>query len=256
MISCQSGRLRRARLLGQRGGERHRAHGLLQRAHRDAAHAVLHADELALLDGAQAAAHGAGRRAEHRGVGLPAAAADRAAAPVEQGELDARVVQHLHQRRLRLLQQPAGCGQPAVLVAVGVGDHDDLAPVAPRQVLPVDRVLQQLAHRAVGVGEVLAGLEQRRDVERHRAAGPVQLAPAPEQDDREHVVHAVAHADDEGADGAPPVLAPAEGDGLEDRERALGLVVEIIARRLVAPDRLADPLGALLRRALQPVAPR
>ena len=49
---------------------------------------------------AQAAVDGAGRLAEHGQVGGPAAAADRAAAPMEQRQLDVVLLRHLGQALL------------------------------------------------------------------------------------------------------------------------------------------------------------
>ena len=131
----------------------------------------------------------------------------------------------LDQRRLGPVQRPARGREAAVLVAVGVAEHHHLRVRAARRQVARgrrDRRAAPPARRRRGL-EVVDRLEQRRDVERHAARRrSTRPPPARQQQHREHVVGALGHADDVGADGAPPVALAALGDGAEDLER-LGL---------------------------------
>src|SRR3546814_3131856 len=80
--------------------------GLLQVAQRQRADAVLAVDHLALLGHAQAAIDRTARRGHHRARGLATAAADRAAAAVEEHDAHARRPCQRGQLHLGELQRP------------------------------------------------------------------------------------------------------------------------------------------------------
>ena len=105
----------------------------LQRAHGDVDQAELRLDHLALLGDAQAAVDRARRLRPDREVGRPAAAADTAAAAVEQRQLDAVP------RGTRRRSPPARGRAPTrraagVLRRVGVADHHFLVPADARAI--------------------------------------------------------------------------------------------------------------------------
>src|SRR6185503_14739473 len=86
-------------------------------------------DDLALLGQPQAAADAAGRLREDRVVARAAAAADRAAAAVEEAQSHAVRCAGIDERPLRPVDRPARRQIAAVLVAVGIAEHYFL-PVA------------------------------------------------------------------------------------------------------------------------------
>ena len=90
-------------------------------------------DDLALLGDAQAAADAARRLRENRLEARPAAAADGAAAAVEEPQLDAVVAKRVDERELRPIERPVGGQVAAVLVAVGIAEHHFLPAVAARR---------------------------------------------------------------------------------------------------------------------------
>src|SRR5438445_555882 len=73
----------------------------------------------------------AGRLREHRFVARPAAAADGAAAAVEQAQPHAARVALYEQRLGRLVERPVRGEIAAVLVAVGIAEHHLLLVAAP-----------------------------------------------------------------------------------------------------------------------------
>ena len=230
------------------------AQDLLERAQRNAAQAVLRVDVLALLGHAQPARDGAARRGEHGFVLRAAAAAHRAAAAVEYRQHHAVPLHRRDERLLRFLQAPARRRDPAVAMAVGVAEHDDLVIAARAQVLAIELVVQQALHDLRRALDVLARLEQRRDVERHGVALRPQVAPLREQQHRQHVIGSVRHAHDVRADRLAAVLAPAMRDRLEHGERAAALRRELADRRLAPLERLLEPARALLVVEREPAA--
>jgi hypothetical protein len=168
-----------------------------------------------------------------------AAAPGAAAAAVEDRQRDAVPRHRLDERLLRLLQAPARRRDASVAVAVGVAEHDDLVIAARTQVLAIQLVVQQAFHDLRRALDVLARLEQRRDVERNGFALRAQVAPLREHQHGQHVVRPVRHAHDVRADRLAAVLSPAVRDRLEHRERAAAF------RRHRADGRLA-PLESLL----------
>src|SRR3954453_18859511 len=91
---------------------------------------VLSGDDLALLGDANARLHRAARLSSNRLVAWPAAAANRTATAVKQAQRNAVALEYLDQFDLSFVQLPAGGQEPAVLVAVGIAQHDLLHPAA------------------------------------------------------------------------------------------------------------------------------
>ena len=116
----------RALVLGG-GGQQHGRGDLLEVPLGDGRVGVVGRDDLALLGELEPAVHGAGRLREDRAVGGPAAAADGAAATVEQRERDAVAPGDGDQRLLRLVEQPVGGQDAALLGRVRVAQHHLLA---------------------------------------------------------------------------------------------------------------------------------
>ena len=245
MIDCQRAC---CGVLGRRP-HRHEQHGrqqLLERAQRDAAQAVLRVDVLALLRHAQPARDRAARCGEHGLVLGAAAAAHRAAAAMKHRQRHAVPRHRRDERLLGFLQAPARARDAAVAMAVGVTEHDDLVIAARAQVLAIELVAQQALHDLRRALDVVARLEQRRDVERHGFALRAQVAPLREQQHGQHVVRPMRHAHDVRADRVAAVLAPAVGDRLKDGERAAALGRQRAERRLAPLERLLEPARALL----------
>ena len=88
---------------------------------------VLGRDHLALLGDPQRPVHRARRLGQDRVVAGSAAAADRAAAAVEEPQPDSGLARHLDQLQLGAVQRPVGGQVAAVLVGVGVAEHHFLA---------------------------------------------------------------------------------------------------------------------------------
>ena len=150
----------------QGGRERHGAHRLLERAHGDAAQPVLRVNSLALLRDPETSPHRSRRRAENGARDPAAAAADRPAAAVKEGQIDTGPLDRLDERRLRALQRPARRADPRVLVAVGVSDHHHLVHAALGEMGSVIRIVEQRTHDVGRAFEIGHGFEQRRDVQR------------------------------------------------------------------------------------------
>ncbi len=95
-------------------------------------------DDFALLGHPHAAVDGAGRLGGDGAAGGRAAAAHRAAAAMEEADRDARLAADTHQPALGLEQFEAGAEEAAILVAVGIAQHDFLtaADVARRNFVP------------------------------------------------------------------------------------------------------------------------
>ena len=148
----------------QRRLDRRRHQGLQVAAGRHRV-AVLGRDDLALLGDAHRTLHRTLRLGQDRIVGRAAAATDGAAAAVEQTQPDALVARHLRDRGLRVVQRPVRGEVAAVLVRVGVAEHDLLHVAAGGDVAAVQRhVPRRPQHRRAGL-QVLDGLEQRHDVD-------------------------------------------------------------------------------------------
>ena len=127
-------------------------------------------DDLALLGDAETTADAACRLREDRVEARPAAAADGAAAAVEEAQLDAVVAKRVDERELRPIERPVGGQVPAVLVAVGIAEHHLLPAVAALEPAAVEGERERVAHDRRRALEIVDGLEQRNDVDRERLA--------------------------------------------------------------------------------------
>ena len=136
-------------------------------------------------------------------VGRPAAAAERAAAAVEEHPRDAVALELLGERDLRAVGRPARRDVARVLVGVRVADHHLLLVADRAQRGAVDRQLEQ---RAQGLGrrlERVLGLEQRHDPQpRALAARLGQPALLHQQQHLEQVGGLLGAGDDVGLDRA------------------------------------------------------
>ena len=124
----------------------------------------LRRQHLALLGDLQAPGDGARRLRADRRVARPAAAADGAAAAVEELPRDAVLAHDRGHLELRAVDVPARRDVADVLVGVRVADHHLLLADGVQRGA-VDRRLEQRADRRGGLGERLAGLEQRHDAQ-------------------------------------------------------------------------------------------
>src|SRR5204862_8156992 len=93
-------------------------------------------------------------------------ATHRAAPAVEQAQGHAVAAQDVDQAVLGLVQLPARREEAAVLVAVGVAEHDLLQIAAGLHEVSVEGHRQQLLHAGSAAAEILDGLEEWHDVER------------------------------------------------------------------------------------------
>ena len=85
---------------------------------------IFSGNDLALFGDADARLHGARGLRQDRLVARAAAATDRPAAAVKYPQLDAAALEHIDQRHLGLVELPARRQKAAVLVAVGIAEHD------------------------------------------------------------------------------------------------------------------------------------
>ena len=123
-------------------------------------------DDLALLGDADLAVHRAAGLRDDGVIARPAAAADRAAAAVEQPQPHVVALEHLDQADLGLVELPARGDEAAILVAVGIAEHHFLHAAAAVHQLAVIMQRQHPVHDAGRGLQILDGLEQRHDVDR------------------------------------------------------------------------------------------
>ncbi len=172
---------------------------------------------------------------------------------MEQGQFDALRIDFLDQGYLGVLQCPARRGEAAVLVAVGVADHDHLLVVATFEMRSIKIVREHGIEDLRAAFEIVYCLEQRCDIKRDFTAAVVQLTPLGEQQYRKNVIGSLCHADDERTDGFAAILAPTESDCLEDRDRFTRLRAEMFRIPFLAVERLDDARCAFLGRPVEPV---
>ena len=86
--------------------------------------AVLKVENLALFGDAELAVEAVEGLGVDGAVRGPTAAADRAAAPVKEPQMDVALARHLMQGTVRLPNLPGGGDHAAILVGVGVAEHD------------------------------------------------------------------------------------------------------------------------------------
>ena len=223
------------------GGAQHGAGGLFQIAQGDGADAVLAVDHLALFGQAQVAVDRSPGCGDDRAPGLAAAARQRTAAAMEEGDAHASFGSQCGQRHLGLLQRPARGHQATVLGAVGIAQHHHLAVTAAAQVLAIHGVGEQRTQGVGGVVEVVDGFKQWRHVQRHRAVAVDAATQLGQRQHRQRVGGASAHRDDVGADGARAVARQGVGDGAEDVEHGTRVVgVELRSGGRVAQECAQD----------------
>ena len=172
-VPAGCGRLERPALEIPCGREERRRRDLLEVALGDRRVGVVGGDDLALLGELEAPVHGSRGLGEDRAVRGTAAAADGAAAAVEQGEPDVVPAGGRDQRLLRLVQEPVRREEAALLGRVGVAEHDLLGVAAVAEVGPVGGIREQPVDELAGARERLRGLEERNDVEDGHRGGEV-----------------------------------------------------------------------------------
>ncbi|MNS37637.1 hypothetical protein D3C86_1730060 [compost metagenome] len=91
------------------------------------------------------------------------AAANRAAATVEQGQFDTRFFAGFDQCVLRLILRPGGRHHARVFCGIGIANHHHLFALN-KAAIPVD--IQQLGHHVVSVIQVVEGFKQRGNRQR------------------------------------------------------------------------------------------
>ena len=161
----------------RRRGEQHRGADLLQVPFGDHRLAVPGEDDLALLGDLERPVDRTRRLGQHGAAGRPAAAAERAAPAVEQGQPDLVGGGPFGQLGLRVEQPQGGAGRPELLGRVGVAEHR-LKLTAVGGQPPGDRRDREHGGQHIRrVGQVRRALEQRHHVELghpavgHRVAG-------------------------------------------------------------------------------------
>ncbi|MNM76281.1 hypothetical protein D3C81_881010 [compost metagenome] len=215
-------------------GTQHGTGGLLQRTQRQCTDAVLAVDHLALFGHAQAPADAPPRRCVHRMGGLGTATADRPAAAVEEGQVHAELIGHFQQFHLRLLQPPARCGDATILAAVRIAQHHHLHVVTRGQVGAIDRVGQQVAQRGGAAPQVVHGLEQGCDIQRHRIAVIQQTAASRQCQHGKYVATIMRHRDDVAAQGIGTVATARIGHRAEYLVQPLARFIGSACQRCLA----------------------
>ena len=126
--------------------------------------AVLGGDDLALLGDANRAIDGALGLGEDGVVGGPTTTADCPAAAVREPKPDAVAVAEFDEGEFGVVKRPVRLQITAVLVGVGVAEHDLLDVAAGAQVFAVERQRPEVFEDVGAVREVLDGFKQRDDV--------------------------------------------------------------------------------------------
>ena len=159
-------------------GEKRRLQGRgddqLELAAADLRIGVFRGDDLALLGHADLAVHRARRLRQDRVIGRSAAAPDRSAAPVEEAHREVREGREEFGERGRgAIELPDARDDSAVLVAVGIAEHDVLrrAGIGDERGDPRQRI--EIAHDRRGVAQVFDRLEERRDDQIHGSRGDI-----------------------------------------------------------------------------------
>ncbi len=121
---------------------------------------VLPVEDFALFGDAEFAVEAVDGLGEDGAVGGAAAAAYGASSAVEEAEVDAAVAGYLVEVAVGLVDLPGAGDHAAVLVGVGVAEHDLLAMVPGFEERFVGFAGPELAHDGGGVLEVFDGLEE------------------------------------------------------------------------------------------------
>ena len=229
---------------GRPGRRRGRAVRLQNRAgvqrqgvHRQPRHTELGANHFALLGDAQSAGQGPGRLRQQRLARRRPAAANRAAAAVEQLQAHAGLAGDLQQRFLGAVLGPGRSQNARVLGRIRVADHNHL-PRLQGAVLAIQG--KQFAHHLRRAIEIVQGFEQRRHGQADRRLGaPGGLE---QQAHGEHVRHLAGHRDD---------VAGQRAGGLRHHRRAGGQhFASLVAGRPI-PGQQGAPAGQFVE---QPAA--
>ncbi len=200
-------------------------------------------------------------------MGGAAAAADGAAAAVEEPQPYAVAVGDVAQAALGAVDLPLGGGDAAELGGVGVAQHDLLHVPAQGDQAPVGGVGEHLVEDPVGLLELVGGLEQRNDADLRPAGVEVDQAGLAGQHGRgEDVVGALAHRDDVrlddlGAEALERLPNGVEDGGVQRRraggQRAAGAqllrqqLAPVVAGHVrVPPGLLAQPVEELAERVV------
>src|SRR6185312_15238666 len=144
-------RMQQARLQRRRGQD-------FQVAAADFRIGIFRRDDLALLGDADLAIHGAAGLRDDGVIARPAAAADRAAAAVEQTQAHPVALEHLDEPDLGLVELPAGRYEAAILVAIRIAEHHLLYRAAAVDELAVIVQREHPVHDAGAGLQVLDGL--------------------------------------------------------------------------------------------------
>ena len=77
--------------------------------------------------------------------------------------------EHLNERGLGLVEFPARGQKPAILVAVGIAEHDFLRAAAAVEQARVFGQAQQFIHHIAATAQIFDRFEQRHDIEIERS---------------------------------------------------------------------------------------
>src|SRR5689334_7076135 len=122
-------------------------------------------DHLALLGDAEAPGNGARRLRRDRPPGWCAAAAYRTSAAMKEADLDVSPLRSLDDLALRLDELEGRAEESAVLVRVGIAEHDLLNAAMVLDIAADRREAREFADDRGGPPQVLDGLEQRHDAQ-------------------------------------------------------------------------------------------
>ncbi len=210
--------LHRRQILGSRLGCFRLQEGRFERRR------VFAGDDLALLGDANGTLDGADRLGEDRLVARSAAAADRAAATMKEAQPDIVAPEYFDERDLRLVELPARGQETAILVAVGVAQHDLLDAAAAFEQARVFRQAQQLVHHVAAMAQILDRFEERHDIEIESAlARPQQTRFFQQHGGLENVGDASGLRNHIVRHRGPPVAAMRLGGRAQNRQLARGL---------------------------------
>ena len=210
----------------------HRGSQQLDLIGRGAPIGILEGHDLALFGDAELAADRSCRRGRNGAAGRGAPAAQRSASAVKEGDRDSVIATQPGQMTLRLRELPVRGQIPAVLVRVGIADHDLLYVSLHIEAPLHQRHLEQFRQDGGRSTQVRNGLEQRHDGQRAALDGRgigKQSGLLGEQVHPENIGGAASHAEDERSERlAVDFLAQAR-DGAEGLESFRGVSRQIIA---------------------------
>ncbi len=115
---------------------------------------------------------------------------------MEQAQFYAVFGEYLNQFQLRLVQFPVGRDVSAVLVAVGIAQHDFLGVAAIDQQLTVVGNSEKFVHDRSAAAQIFDGLEQRNDVDVQCVIAFEQAHLLQHQRQLQHVAHRICLGND------------------------------------------------------------